>query len=359
MINMPSNREKSAQLAKLNSSGSNPRDTRLVKFDIENRRYIGSKVRLIPNIFESIPDGFRHGHFFDIFGGTGVVAAKATQVFAKVTVNDHLYSNQVTYQAFFGSGRFAQKTLEKFAEEVRSIKLPKSNYFSKEFGGRYFSKHDAILIGAIRDRIEIRRSDLSRREYFVLLASLMYSTDRSARTVGHYEAFLRNVPSRNSFEFRLIQPIRSVNVSIFREDANQLARKIRADVTYVDPPYNSRQYSRFYHVLETLIKWEKPELSGVARKPPTENSSDYCKSSAPEAFADLIASLDTRLIVVSYNNTYESKSNSSKNKISHEFIRESLSSRGEVKVESIELPHFNAGKSSLPNHREFLFVCKT
>ena len=328
------------------------------RYGIENRRYIGSKSRLVQNIFSVIPEELKNGHFLDIFGGTGVVSAQALRIFNKVTINDHLYSNEIIYKAFFGKGRFAETTLDKFVQEISNLHSLGSHYFAREFGNRYFSSHDAGIIGEIRDVIELQRSKLTEREYCILLASLLYSADRSARTVGHYEAFLRNAPIRNSFKFRLVEPLVGLHADIHRADANALAKKLSSDVTYIDPPYNSRQYSRFYHVLETLTKWTKPKLSGVARKPPTENSSDYCKRAAPNAFADLISSLDTRLIVVSYNNTYESKSGSSQNKISLEFIRDTLKSRGRVKVKSLEFGHFNAGKSSLPDHREYIFTCK-
>ena len=96
-------------------------------------------------------------------------------------------------------------------------------------------------------------------------------------------------------------------------DANKLARQIKSDLVYIDPPYNSRQYSRFYHVYENLVKWEKPKLFGVACKPEPNNVSDYCKVKAKDAFLDLVTNLDTKYLAVSYNNTYKSKSKSSEN----------------------------------------------
>ena len=100
----------------------------------------------------------------------------------------------------------------------------------------------------------------------ILLASLLYSSDRCAITVGHYDAYIKKNPQSN-FVFELIEPLNSsVDVMIYREDANKLARRVRADVAFVDPPYNSCQYSRFYHVMETITKWDKPILNGVAMK---------------------------------------------------------------------------------------------
>ena len=148
------------------------------------------------------------------------------------------------------------------------------------------------------------------------------------------------------------------HVEIYREDANKLAQQISADVTYIDPPYNSRQYSRFYHVYETLVKWDKPKLYGVAMKPEEENMSDYCKSKALDAFRDLIFKLNTRYIVVSYNNTYNSKSSSSANKIKLEEIQEVLNEVGETMIYKHSHHAFNAGKTEFDNHMEYLFVTR-
>lgn len=40
---------------------------------------------------------------------------------------------------------------------------------------------------------------------------------------------------------------------VFRDD-------VRADLVYMDPPYTQDNYSRFYHVLETLCEYDYPEL---------------------------------------------------------------------------------------------------
>lgn len=85
-----------------------------------------------------------------------------------------------------------------------------------------------------------------------------------------------------------IEPLKTKNVSIFRKDANLLAKEIETDIAYIDPPYNSRQYSRFYHVLENLTQWKKPKLYGTALKPDPENMSDYCRVQAKQRLAELI-----------------------------------------------------------------------
>ena len=145
-------------------------------------------------------------------------------------------------------------------------------------------------------------------------------------------------------------------IQIFRRDSNELAREVSADIAFIDPPYNSRQYSRFYHVLEGIAKWDKPVLEGVAMKPPAENMSDYCRATAPKVFDDLIANLNVKYIVVTYNNTYNSKSSSSRNKITHEEILNSLNKVGKTQCFEMPFQFFNAGKTDLTNHKEFVFI---
>ena len=86
--------------------------------------------------------------------------------------------------------------------------------------------------------------------------------------------------------------------------------------------------------------------------------SDYCRNSAPVVFKDLVDNLNVKYIVVTYNNTYNSKSSSSKNKITLEQITEILKSRGSVKIFEHKHNAFNAGKTDLKDHKEFLFICE-
>lgn len=322
-------------------------------FEIENRRYIGSKTALANWIFESIPKKFRGGSFFDVFAGTGVVAMKATEHFDSVILNDLLYANEVIYKAFFGTGKIDNEALFEI-QRLSEKNVSQDNYFSRHFGGKFFEISDARKIGWIRNKIDLLLPDLNSRTRHVALASLIYSADRCANTVGHYEAFLRS-SARRRFRFELISP-RKVPAKIYRKDANELTHKVVCDVAYIDPPYNSRQYSRFYHVLETLVKWDKPKLTGVALKPPTENTSRYCTVDAPFALAELIEDIDAKFLVVSYNNTYKSKSTSSRNKIELDQIREICERKGRLTVLEQTHKHFNAGKTDFTGHVEYLFL---
>jgi len=330
------------------------------KFQLQNRRYIGGKQKLTDWIFSIIEKECVGNSFTDIFAGTGVVSAIAAKQFKQIIVNDFLYSNYVIYQAFFGSGVWDEKKVEDIIRGYNQLNVTalRDNYFSKNFGGKYFSVNSAKLIGHIRNQLEQNRNALTEKEYHILLTSLLYSTDRIANTVGHYDAYIKKHSVADKFIMRQIEPMKIKDVLIFREDANLLAKKIKTDIVYIDPPYNSRQYSRFYHILETLTKWDNPELFGVALKPQSENMSDYCRVAAKDRFADLVKDIKTKYIVVSYNNTYASKSNSSQNKITLKEIKDILNRHGKTKVFEKEYRHFNAGNTDFNNHKEYLFVTK-
>lgn len=330
-------------------------------YSISNRRYTGSKYKLLDWIEELILKNCEGNSFFDVFAGTGVVSARMSRHYEKVIMNDFLFSNEIIYKAFYGNEEYDMEILKRYRERFQNLNANrlKDNYFSANFGGKYFSQNDAKLIGKIREEIKRAKRVLSDRDYSILLASLVYSMDKVANTVGHYDAYRKIGNIEDRFVYELINPQKaSDKFLIYRMDANELVRKVKADIAFIDPPYNSRQYSRFYHVLENVVQWKKPKLEGTALKPQAENMSDYCRSNAPEVFADLIRHMDVKYIVVTYNNTYHSKSSSSKNKITLEEITEILSSKGETQIFEKKHQCFNAGKTDFEDHKEFVFITK-
>lgn len=329
-------------------------------FDIWNRRYTGSKYKLSNWIGELIAEHCKGSSFCDIFAGTGIVSYTMLDKMKKIYINDFLYSNEVIYKAFFDSATYDKKLISDYHSRFQALSADNidDNYISENFGGKFFSFSDAKKIGYIREVIEADRDKMTEKEFSILLASLLYSADKSANTVGHYDAYIKGHDIHDVFVFDLITPYKTkkAQISISRKDSNELAKKLKCDIVYIDPPYNSRQYSRFYHVLENITCWRKPELHGVALKPDPENMSDYCRNKAKIVFKDLIDNLNCKYIVVSYNNTYESKSSSSKNKMTLEDIEAALSARGDVQRFETSHNFFNAGKTDFNNHKELIFI---
>lgn len=337
----------------------------LMPFEIFNRRYTGSKAKITEWIRDIILRNCKDCHSFaDIFAGTGVVTNSLINDFNSFFINDFLYSNEVIYNAFFGKGNFSFEKIMKYCQKYKDLDATeiKPNYVSLNYGDKFFEKNDALKIGFIREDLERNKPYLNKREFDILLASLIYSFDRSANTVGHYEAYFKNIKNlRSSFVFELINPVilgkkDNRNITITREDANLLGKTLKADIVYIDPPYSSRQYSRFYHVIENIVEWKKPKLFGVALKPAPENMSTYCSSKAINSFMELIGELRCKYIVVSYNNTYNSRSKSSENKMTLDDIKKTLDFKGNTQVFSINHNAFNAGKTNLADHKEILFL---
>jgi len=145
----------------------------------------------------------------------------------------------------------------------------------------------------------------------------------------------------------------------YNEDANELVKRISADLIYVDPPYNSRQYCDTYHLLENVALWKKPEVFGVARKMNrSAMKSCYCTQSAAEVFEQLVLNIKAKYILLSYNNMSNKGNIRSNAKITDDDIIRILSSKGEVKVFSENYKAFTTGKSSIEDNKERLFLCK-
>ena len=332
---------------------------------IHNRRYIGSKTKLIDNIDNVVKEfyGNKKVKIADIFGGTGVVANHFAENGYDVIVNDFLYSNCVAYDTWISNEEFELKKIINAIEYYNSIDSHKleENYFSEKFGNKYFDTNDAKKIGFIREDLEENKNKYTKREFDSILTSLMYETDKIANTCGHFESYLNKVPKEKGVIFQVPDiKLKNQKTEIYCMDSNELVKNIYADVFYIDPPYNARQYVNFYHVLENLVRWEKPqELEGRSMKFKRNHlKSKYSRPEAPEVFEDLIENIKGELIIVSYNNTYNAKSTSSNNKITEEQMVKILSNKGKIKRVDIGYKSFNAGKTDLKNHKEYLYVCE-
>ena len=82
------------------------------KFNIKNRRYLGSKAKLLSFITEIVNTECKNVNvFLDLFGGTGNVAWNFNNKKTKIIVNDILMSNYISYIAWFGSQKIDDKKI--------------------------------------------------------------------------------------------------------------------------------------------------------------------------------------------------------------------------------------------------------
>ena len=286
---------------------------------IENRRYLGSKLKMLDFINEVVENNISDiKTVADIFGGTGVVADLFRKKGKKIIINDILHSNVINYYTWFGNENIDYNKVISIITELNNLTPTSDNYVSMNFGGKYFSYENAKKIGAIREQID--SYDVNERERSFLLTSLLYAMDKVANTVGHYDAYRKKMDTLNPIHLKVPEYIINKDNEIYCEDANQLVKRIKADLVYIDTPYNSRQYGDTYHLLENIVDWKKSELTGVALKmvDRTHIKSKYSTSKASEAFEDLINNIRAKYILVSYNNMAKKGSGRSNAKISNE-----------------------------------------
>lgn len=328
---------------------------------INNRRYLGNKYRLLPFITDVIAkECGTFDSFADIFAGTGAVSSAYTD--KKIITNDILYSNYLCHVTWFSDEKFDEKKIENYINYFNSDIPYQKNYMTENFADTYFSDKVCSKIGFIREYIEqeYKAKKINDKERAMLITSLLYGLDKIANTCGHYDAFRQNVTLTNELSLAIPEPNLDLKSNECHNcDTNELVRDLSADVVYIDPPYNSRQYCDAYHLVENIARWEKPEVFGVAKKMDRSAlKSKYCTRSAPEAFADLIENISAKYIVVSYNNMAKKGNDRSNARISDSEIMDILQKKGSVKVYSEQFKAFTTGKSEHLDNEERLFVCK-
>lgn len=329
---------------------------------INNRRYLGNKYKLIPFIKEIVENNCDCiNTIADIFSGTGAVASAFLD--KKIITNDNMYSNYICHIAWFSAEEYDEEKIVNYIIYYNSIDTDEENYMSVNFADTYFSKKDCSKIGFIREHIEneYEIGNINNRERAILITSLLYGMDKIANTCGHYDAYRRGVEFNKTLELSVPKPEKNNNPDnlFFNEDANELVKHIEADLVYIDPPYNSRQYCDAYHLIENVARWDKPEVYGVAKKMNRSGlKSKYCTSEATAAFEELIANVKAKYIILSYNNMSEKGNERSNAKITDEDIFRILNTKGEVTVYSKEYKAFTTGKSNIKGNEERLFLCK-
>lgn len=328
---------------------------------INNRRYLGNKYKLLPFITKVVEEECENiNTVADIFAGTGAVASAFID--KKLITNDIMYSNYICHVAWFGSEKYSEEKIIKIITQYNNMKVIEDNYMSDNFSDTYFSLDDCRKIGFIRQDIEdkFNSGEINIRERALLITSLLYAMDKIANTCGHYDAYRQGVEFEKHLQLYVPEPEPDINENnvCYNMDTNELASEIEADLVYIDPPYNSRQYCDAYHLLENVARWDKPKVFGVARKMDrTALKSDYCTQKATAAFESLIDSIHAKYILLSYNNMANKGNDRSNAKISDDDIIRILNKKGKVKVFSEDYKAFSTGKSDIKTNQERLFLC--
>ena len=185
----------------------------------------------------------------------------------------------------------------------------------RHYGGHYFSPTQAMSLDAM-----IKTLPAKRRARDVCLAATIMTAIQCAAAPGHtaqpFKAtvtagpYLREAWRRDPLSLvgQALEVL--VSMSALRRgdtrtgDANEIACDVtKDDLVFVDPPYSNVQYSRFYHVLETIARGHCGEVVGVGRYPPPDErpSSDYSRvrdsAAAMENLLEILAGTGATVVV--------------------------------------------------------------
>lgn len=289
-------------------------------------RYIGSKTNLLDEI-SSVIDPFKSNAqvFCDLFSGTGSVGRYFKKDF-QIISNDLLYFSYVIQKATIENQvepiyQNLQKVIGKdpfsylIELNVSKFKFQKPTFIHDNYSPtenclrQYLTNENALRIDAFRQIIDAWRDQklINELEYFYLLAGIIESVPFVSNIAGTYGAYLKGWDKRSH---KRLDPVKYPVINndkknkSYNQDVNELIKTIEGDILYLDPPYNGRQYISNYHLLETVARYDNPEIKGVTgiRNDPGA-SSEYCKKNkVSAAFEQLIEKSQFKYIVVSYSN---------------------------------------------------------
>jgi adenine-specific DNA-methyltransferase len=252
-------------------------------------RFIGNKENLVNKIFQIMSDKDIKGQsFFDFFAGTTNVGRFFKKKNFQIFSSDLLYFSFVLQKAYIENNQeLAFEKLLKilnfqaqsmFASPLETVveflnQIPdKQGFIYKNYtpaGNRmYFSEENGLRIDTIRKQIEDWKNNnlIDKSEYFVLLACLIETVPFYANVAGIYAAFQKKWDPR-AVKKLILRPIEFVknrfDNQCFNHNSVDLLEKIEADIFYLDPPYNQRQYAPNYHLLETISKYDDPDIKGL------------------------------------------------------------------------------------------------
>ncbi len=278
-------------------------------------KYIGSKRTLLPVILDAVRSASDNTPctVLDLFSGTSRVGHALKRAGYRVISNDH-NAYAVTLARCYVQAD-AEDVLEDAAKLINELNArlrsgwSEPGYFTHTFceRARFVQPKNGARIDAVREAIAAKHLDAELES--VLLVSLMEAADRVDSTTGLQMAYLKDWAPRSfrDLELRLPDVLPRAVAGKGRAlqlDALDAAACTEADIAYIDPPYNQHSYLGNYHVWESLIRWDKPEVYGVACKRLDVKQRQSVFNSRPkfaDAFDRLLNTVRARTIIVSFN----------------------------------------------------------
>lgn len=321
-------------------------------------KYMGSKQKILPFISDKtneIFDGDKNWTVLDVFAGSTRVAQAYRQLGYKVLTSDLNWATEAYSKAYLSTPTADRTELQLIIDQLNNV-TPIEGWLTQMYGEvkptnpkdptklvNAFKRANAMKADAIRETIETyRKAGLEDWEYHTLITSLIMALDEVQNSQGHSRAFFRDfdtVPaSKRSLTLKLPplmgNPTIDDEILLLSDDDYIAKYPIGAHRTgnvldleyvdfvkqnsgntkilaYLDPPYTTFvQYDLFYHIWDSVFKWDKPATAGATNRRADrmqgcspEMKSDWCKkTNAKDAFIQLFNQLNfVDAFVISYS----------------------------------------------------------
>jgi len=304
--------------------------------------YIGNKRRLLGLIQRAMRrTETAGGTFVDFFAGSGIVSRMAKRLGFRTIANDwepyaeainrcYIACNQPPKFAALGGYGQAIDRLNRLPAKVGWVTehlCPRDDErYDIEIDRMFYMRKNGMRIDAMRERIAHWKSDgrISELEEACLLAPLVYQACYRSNTSGVFKGFhngwggqTRTALYRIATDLALDVPVfhdNGLENEVFREDAQTLAERLsprEVEIAYLDPPYNQHPYGSNYHVLNSVVLWDKPSLprqitrgtkAAIRLDWRTERRSRYnYRDEATAAYRRLMETIRARYLLTSYS----------------------------------------------------------
>jgi adenine-specific DNA-methyltransferase len=323
-------------------------------------KYLGSKRLLVPDILRMVACFGGARRVLDLFSGTARVGHALKRAGYEVTANDNAAFAYTLARCYVQADR--ARVIDEVGrrlEELRRVP-PAPGYFTETFceRARFFHPRNGARIDAMRERIaewagsgrggvgDGSGGGLDGDVEAVLLVALMEAADRVDSTTGVQMAYLKQWAPRalRELELRLPRVLDGAGVALGL-DALEAAAAVEADVAYIDPPYNQHSYLGNYHVWESLVRWDKPEVYGVACKrldTRARASRFNSRRRAAEAFAEVVAAVRAPRLLVSF---------SDEGFLARDWLEGLLAERGHLVVAPIDYKRYVGAQIGIHDRR--------
>tara|TARA_B100001287_G_scaffold241017_1_gene215731 strand:+ start:2205 stop:3263 length:1059 start_codon:yes stop_codon:yes gene_type:complete len=342
-------------------------------------RFIGNKQNLVEKIHNVLnKDKIQGNSIFDLFAGSVSVGKYFKNLKFQIQSSDIMYFSYVLQKAYIENN-----SEPKFEKLLNHIKTEKDKLFitalelvtrhlnnlegvkgfiyknytpegSKELTipRMYFSNENGKKIDAIRIQIQnwYENNMISENEYFILIACLIETVPFYANISGVYAAFHKKWDRRATKPILLRTiPLYFNNYKnrVYNENSINLLSKIEADIFYLDPPYNERQYAPNYHILETIAKYDNPKIKGVTGiRNYDDQKSKFCNAKTAIKELENIAKNGTyKSLIMSYN---------SEGIMQKKEIIDVLSKYGKAKLVEFDYLRFKSNSNGDSKHKKYV-----